>query len=103
MLGGIWLGWGVVVKLATGVHRLKFNIPDHHKKEHMSFTLANYCHIEQFKHMIRTKYTLRETGKLTLPRLLTATALDELMYHSVQTDGGILCPRRSGGNEAKVV
>lgn len=77
-------------------HRLKFNTPYQHKKEHMSFALVNYCHIEQFKHMIRTKYTLRETGKLGLQRLLTATALDQARVPQCADGGGILCPRRSG-------
>lgn len=54
--GGVGLGhmgrvgcgsWGT-----TGVHRLKVNVPYQHKKEHMSSALPNYCHIEQFKHLI---------------------------------------------------
>ena len=34
------------------VHRVKVNVPYQHKKEHMSSALPNYCHIEQFKHLI---------------------------------------------------
>lgn len=37
---------------ATWVHRLKVNVPYQHKKEHMSSAPPNYCHIEQFKHLI---------------------------------------------------
>lgn len=33
-------------------HRLKVNVPYQHKKEHMSSAVPNYCHIEQFKHLI---------------------------------------------------
>lgn len=50
--GGIWDGW---VALGGGdyrVHRVKVNVPYQHKKEHMSSALPNYCHIEQFKHLI---------------------------------------------------
>lgn len=54
-----WLrayGTGGVVIVGKGgnteVHRLKVNVPYQHKKEHMSSALPNYCHIEQFKHLI---------------------------------------------------
>lgn len=73
---------------STWVHRLKVNVPYQHKKEHMSSAVPNYCHIEQFKHLICTKYTLRETGGprgccrdcsrvLVFFLLRTAASLDE--------------------------
>lgn len=53
--GACWghMGWvGFRGGGTTGVHRLKVNVPYQHKKEHMSSALPNYCHIEQFKHLI---------------------------------------------------
>ncbi len=54
--GGCWLGAygrvGCGGGGTTGVRRLKVNVPYQHKKEHMSSALPNYCHIEQFKHLI---------------------------------------------------
>lgn len=60
LAGGIWDEWVSVVcvcvlqgwREATWVHRLKVNVPYQHKKEHMSSAPPNYCHIEQFKHLI---------------------------------------------------
>lgn len=51
-LGGIWDGWILAVGGTTGVHRLKVNVPYQHKNKHMSSVLPNYCHIEQFTHLI---------------------------------------------------
>lgn len=57
-LEGGGVGWGHMGRVGfggrgtTGVHRLKVNVPYQHKKEHMSSALPNYCHIEQFKHLI---------------------------------------------------
>lgn len=39
-------GWGMRAR------RLKVSVPYQHKKEHMSSVASNYCHIEQFKHLI---------------------------------------------------
>lgn len=60
LAGGTWDEWVSVVCVrvcvvgrdATWVHRLKVNVPYQHKKEHMSSVPPNYCHIEQFKHLI---------------------------------------------------
>lgn len=51
-LGGIWDGWILAVGGTKGVHRLKVNVPYQHKNEHMSSAPPNYCHIEQFTHLI---------------------------------------------------
>lgn len=88
--GGVWWFGG---EETTGVHRLKVNVPYQHKKEHMSSAPPNCCHIEQFKHLIWTKYTLRETGNLYCRdpsrgfywgRQLVGM---KLMSHSVQRQG----------------
>lgn len=99
LAGGIWNEWGAVVG-NTGVYRLKVNVPYQHKKEHMSSVLPNYCHIEQFKHLIWTKYTLRETGNLYCRDCSRGfywgrqLVWMKLMSHSVQRQGHFISPEK---------
>lgn len=38
---------GVDVELGGRVQGLRINVPDQHKKEHMSSAAPNYCYIEE--------------------------------------------------------
>lgn len=64
------------------MHRSKFNIPF----QHMSSAPCNYCHTEQFGHMIGTKHALREQHmhiELCSRRLVWMKLMSVQMYGCV--------------------